>query len=141
MDNSKEISSLNQQIAEQTLLERQNQKTLGKIADLEAKISGFGQTQAILDSASAGTKVWTKVLAHVSDFFNGKRNIWLTKLSSDNTHLALSGYALSKRVLTDFAYSVNSAELKSVNYEPMRKQNVYKFSAIFNLTTFEKEKK
>ncbi len=141
LNNSKEISSLNQKVAEQTLLQRQNQKTLAKIADLDSKISGFGQTQAILDSANTGTKIWTKVLAHISDFFDGKRDIWLTNLSSDNTHLVLSGYALSKRVLTDFAYSVNSTELKSVNYEPMQKQNVYKFNAIFNLTTFEKEKK
>jgi hypothetical protein len=141
LSNSKEISSLTGKITEQTLLQRQNQETLSKIGDLEAKISGFGQTQAILDSAAYGTKIWTKVLAHVSDFFDGKRDIWLTNLNSDNTHLVLSGYALSKRVLTDFAYSVNSTELKSINYEPMRKQNVYKFNAVFNLTTFEKEKK
>ena len=98
---------------------------------MEAKISGFGQTQAILDSAATGTKIWTKVLAHISDFFDGKRDIWLTNLNSDNKHLVLSGYALS----------VNSTELKSINYEPIRKQNVYKFNAIFNLSTFEKEKK
>ncbi len=141
LSNAKEINSLNEKITEQTLLQRQNQETLGKIADMEAKISGFGQTQTILDSAAAGTKVWTKVLAHISDFFEGKRDIWLTNLNSDNSNLVLSGYALSKRVLTDFAYSVNSTELKSVNYEPMQKQNVYKFNAVFNLTTFEKEKK
>jgi len=141
LSNTKEISSLNDKVAEQTLLQRQNQETLSKISAMEAKISGFGQTQAILDSAAVGTKVWTKVLAHISNFFEGKRDIWLTNLNSNNTSLVLSGYALSRQVLTDFAYSVNSTELKSINYEPMRKQNVYKFNAIFNLTTFEKEKK
>jgi hypothetical protein len=141
LSNSKEISSLNDKVAEQTLIQRQNQETLSKISSMEAKISGFGQTQAILDSAASGTKVWTKVLSHISNFFEGKRDIWLSNLNSNNTSLVLSGYALSRQVLTDFAYSVNSTELKSINYEPMRKQNVYKFNAIFNLTTFEKEKK
>lgn len=141
LNNTREISSLSDKVAQQTLLQRQNQETLGKISDLEAKISGFGQTQAILDSAATGTKIWTKVLVHISDFFDGKRDIWLTNLNSDKKHLVLSGYALSKRVLTEFAYSVNSTELKSINYEPIRKQNVYKFNAIFNLSTFEKEKK
>ena len=141
LSNSKEISSLNEKVTEQTLLQRQNQETLSKISSMEAKISGFGQTQAILDSAAVGTKVWTKVLSHISNFFEGKRDIWLTNLNSSNTSLVLSGYALSRQVLTDFAYSVKSTELKSINYEPMRKQNVYKFNAIFNLTTFEKEKK
>ena len=140
LSNSKEINILNNKIAEQTLLQRQNQQTLSKISDMEAKISGFGQTQAILDSAAVGTKVWTKVLMHISNFFGGKRDIWLSNLNSSNSSIALSGYALSKRVLTDFAYSVKSAELKSLTYEPIRKANAYKFNVVFNLRTFEKEK-
>ena len=140
LSNKKEINVLDKQITEQTIIKRQNQETLGKIADLEAKISGFDQTQAILDSASAGTLVWTKVLTHISDFFEGKRNIWLTNLNSSNSSIVLTGYALSKRVLTDFAYSINSAELKSINYEDMRDQNIYKFNAVFNLKTFEDKK-
>ncbi len=140
LNNKKEINYLDKQITEQTLLKRQNQETLAKISDLGAKISGFAQTQAILDSASAGTGVWTKVVSHISDFFEGKRNIWLTTLNTSNTSIVLSGYALSKGVLTDFAYSVNSAELKSINFESMREQNVYKFNAVFNLNTFEDKK-
>lgn len=140
LNNNKEINSLDVKIAEQTLLQRQNQETLGKIADLEAKIGGFDQTQAILDSASTGTVVWTKVLTHISNFFEGKQNIWLSKLSTSGSGVSLEGYALSKRVLTDFAYSVNSAELKTVNFEALREQNAYKFSAVFQLTTFNKDK-
>jgi Tfp pilus assembly protein PilN len=141
LNNNKEIGILDGQVNQLTLVQRQNQETLGKIADLEAKISGFDQTQTILDSASSGTGVWSRVLSHISNFFEGKRNIWLTNLTSSNSSITLSGYALSKRVLTDFAYSVNSAELKSVNFEAIREQNAYKFNAVFNLLTFEKDKK
>jgi hypothetical protein len=141
LNNSKEISTLDSEISQQTLLQRQNQETLNKIADLQGKISGFGQTQALLDSASIGTGVWTKALAHISSFFEGKRNIWLTNLVANNSSVTLSGYALSKSVLTDFAYSINSSELKSMNFETIREQNAYKFNAVFYLTTFEKDKK
>jgi hypothetical protein len=53
------------------------------------------------------------VLADISDFFAARKNIWLTKVASDdNNSVLLEGYALDKRVLTDFAYSIESAELK-----------------------------
>jgi hypothetical protein len=139
LKNNQELNTLDAGIAEKTILQRQNQQMLGKVSELQAKISGFDQTQAILDSAAVGTRVWTKVYSDISNFFGGRKNIWLTRLSNDSKDkVVLEGYALSKKVITDFAYSIESAELKSVIYEALRDANTYKFTIIFNLLQFSK---
>jgi hypothetical protein len=51
----------------------------------------------------------------------------------------MEGYALTKSVLTDFAYSLKYAEIKSVNYEALRDKNTYKFIIILNISNFQKE--
>lgn len=142
LNNQKEINKLNEQVTQQTILQRQNQQMLDQIADLENKISSFDQTQAILDSATAGTDVWKGVLEHISSFMAGKKNLWLTKLAyGAHSDIVLDGYSLSKSDLTDFAYSINSAILKSVTYEKLRDQNVYKYSINFNLLASKEGKK
>ena len=139
LKNTSELSDLDGQISEQTILLRQNQEILGKIGELETKISGFDQTQAILDSVSAGTGVWKNVLHNISDFFGVKQNIWLTKLSKgEGDNVVLDGYALSKNVMTDFAYSIESAVLNKVVYEALRENNAYKFTLTFNLSSHHK---
>lgn len=139
LENQKELNQLDNQITEQTILMRQNQEILTKIAGLDTKISGFDQTQAILDSASSGTAVWQEVLRHVSDFAGRKKNMWLTKIRyEDNSQIAIEGYALSRRVLTEFAYSIEAATLKSVNYEALREQDSYRFVLTFDLKNYQK---
>ena len=139
LENQKELNRLDDQITEQTILMRQNQEILTKITGLQTKINGFGQTQAILDSASAGAGVWQEVLRHASNFAGSKRNIWLTKVNSGNgNEIVIEGYALSRSVLTEFAYSIEAATLKSVNYEALREQNSYRFVLTFNLTNYQK---
>lgn len=134
LKNSIEMVQLDQQITEQTILSRQNEETLGKISQLKSKIEGFDQTQAILDSASAGTGVWTDVLQNISDFFAAKHNLWLTNLSVDgNKNIVLIGYAVNKSVVTQFAYSLEDAILKSMVFEALRDQNAYKFTISFSL--------
>ncbi len=137
LENQKEINSLDNQIAEQTILMRQNQEILTQIAGLETKISGFDQTQAILDSASSGTGVWQEVLKHVSNFVGRNSTMWLTKLNFANGNVTIEGYGLDRNVITDFAYSIESAILKSVNFEALREQNTYKFLLTFNLSNYQ----
>ena len=136
--NANQISKLNEQITTKTILQRKNQQTLNKISDFQTKINNFSQTQAILDSASAGTGVWTKVMKQISGFLGSHRNLWLTKLTkSPGGSVVMEGYALSKNVLTDFAYSIKKAQLKSVMYESLRDNNAYKFNITFNTSSFE----
>jgi Tfp pilus assembly protein PilN len=138
LNNNAEISKLENQIDYQTNLAAQNAQTLDKISNLQAKTSGFNQTQAILDSASIGTGVYTRVFNHISNFFENNKSIWLTKLATDNKTLILEGYVLSKKVLTQFAYSIKDAELKGVYYESLRDQDTYRFNMVFELSTFNK---
>jgi len=140
LENSNTLSKLDTEIAEKTILMRQNQETLGKIAQLEGKISGFDQTQEILDSATAGTGVWNEILRDISKFTSKKKSIWLSKLTrSDQQTVIAEGYSLSRYALTDFAYSIEQATLNSMIYESLRDRNAYKFNLIFNISTYPKE--
>jgi hypothetical protein len=140
MSGQKTISGLDKEVSEKTLLAAQNQEILSQIQTLKAKVNTFDQTQAILDTVSAGASVWSGVMAEISDFFAARKNIWLTKVASDdNNQVLLEGYALDKRVLTDFAYSIESAELKSMVFEELREKSAYKFNIVFNLLSFPKK--
>ena len=140
LTNNKEIGQLDAQIKEQTFLQNQNKIILNKISDLQGKISSFDQTKTILDSASAGTGVWSRVVDKISGFVGARKNLWLTKVSRDEKgSVSLEGYALSKGVLTDFAYYIKSAELKSVFYESLRDKNAYKFNLTFDLSSFNED--
>ncbi len=133
------MSKLNTEISEQASLLRQNQEILGKISDLQGKINGFSQTQAILDSASVGTGAWSDVLRKISNFVGQRKDFWLTKLTkADNGEVSIEGYSISKSVLTEFAYSIKTAELKSISYESLRDKSIYKFNLSFNLSSYVK---
>ena len=141
LTNTNEINKLDDQIKEKTALMKQNQQVLAQIAQLEDKISGFDQTQAILDSATVGTGVWYQVLQDIASFTSKKKSIWLTKLTrSDPQTVLAEGYSLSRYALTDFAYSVESATLNSMFYEALRDRSAYKFNLTFNISTYPKDK-
>jgi hypothetical protein len=141
LENSIAISKLNTEIEEKTLLMRHNQETLGKIGKLESKISGFDQTQAILDSATVGTGVWNQILQDISKFTSKKKSIWLSKLlRSDPQTISTEGYSLSRYALTDFAYSIEKATLNNMIYESLRDRNAYKFNLTFDISTYPKKR-
>jgi hypothetical protein len=134
LKNHVEMGQLDQAITEQTILMRQNQEILNNISQLKTKIEGFDQTQAILDSASAGTGVWTDVLQKISDFFSAKHDLWLTQLNVNaGNEVTLLGYAINKDVVTQFAYALEGATLKSMVFEALRDENAYKFTINFSL--------
>ena len=141
LSNKRELNELDSQVTQQTIQLRQNQEILDQINGLEGKISGFDQTQAILDSISTGASVWTDILKDFSDFFATRKNLWLTRIAKDQENsVAVEGYALDKNVLTDFAYSIKTAQLKSIMYEELRAKGLYKFSLTFNLLNYPKKK-
>jgi hypothetical protein len=137
--NKKEINNLKNQITSRQLLLTKNKSILNNITEVEGRINNFGKTQAILDSVSVGTGVWSNSFKKISDFFALNKNIWLTKLSlgADNK-VNLEGYALSKYVLTKFAYAMQNAELRGVYYETLREKNAYKFTMNFDLSSYQK---
>ncbi len=140
LKNLKQINQLGDQITVQKVIQKQNQSILNKINEIEGRINNFGATQAILDSVSVGTEVWSNSLKNIADFLGNKKNIWLTKMSiGEEGKVNLEGYALTKEVLTEFAYVLKSAELKGIFYETLRDKNAYRFTANFNLSSYQKD--
>jgi hypothetical protein len=142
LNNQQDINQLHNKITQREILQRQNQQVLDQITQLQGKISSFGQTQAILDSASVGNDLWNGVLSQISNFFQNNKSIWLTKFVADGKqNVSLEGYSFSRNVITNFAYSINSATLMSVTYEQLRDANTYKFSVNFNPLAIQEKKK
>jgi hypothetical protein len=135
LKNNEMIKVLDKDVAEKTLLMRQNQEILSKIANIEGKISSFDQTQAILDSATAGAGVWKNVISKVSDFCGKNSTLWVSKLSTDDGRSVVAeGYSLSRNTLTDFASSIESSLLRSMMYEELREKRAYKYNLNFNIS-------
>ncbi len=141
LQNGKELSQLDSDINQKTMIIRQNQETLSKMSELEGKIASFGQTQAILDSAAVGAGVWKNVLKDVASFCGSKQNIWISKLARENSNsVVIEGYSLSKYSPTDLAYSLEAARLNSMMNEALREKNAYKYNLTFDITSYQKKK-
>ena len=65
------------------------------------------------------------------DLLTQHENVNVLRLPADEK-------SLSRYALTDFAYSVESATLNSMYYEPLRERNAYKFNLTFNISTYPK---
>ncbi len=139
LNNQRILGQYKSQIEQQTLLQKKNQEVLNKISNLEGMINGFSRTQSVLDSASVGTGVWSNMLQEISHLLVERKSIWITKLSNDDSgNVLVEGYALNKNALTDFAFAIKSAQLKSMVFEALRDKNAYKFNLVFDLSTFRK---
>jgi len=139
LTNNRMLSELDGEIESKTILLRQNQEVLTKIAAIEGKISSFGQTQAILDSAAVGTGVWNKAINQISGFCQNNNNLWLSKLNNVNDDVEAEGYSLSRNSLTDFAYSIDNSLLKSMIYEELRERSAYRFNLNFKISNQQKQ--
>ncbi len=134
LENQKEIALLNDEIVLQTRLQRQNQELLDQISAVNTKISGFDQTQTILDSAAVGTEIWGNLLENTSSFYGKRKNLWITKLSNEGgNNIFFEGYSLSKNVLPELAYYFDAATLNEMKYEDLREQDAYKYILNFQM--------
>ena len=134
LTNQNQISDLNSEIQNLTELQKENQQLVEQITPLEKKISSFDNTQAILDSVVTGTEVWSKMLTRVTDFVERRRNFWITSLQGSGVdEIKITGYSLSRSVLTEFSDYNNSSLLKSVLYDPLREKSAFAFTLNFKL--------
>ncbi len=130
----KEIRNLDLEIEGLAQRQVENQAIVDKIAPLSSRINNFDKTQAILDSASVGTEVWSRTISSISDFVERRRNFWITKFDdAGNDQINVSGYSLSRSVLTEFAQYTNPATLKNINYEPLRDKTAFSYSISFRI--------
>ena len=130
------IDELDYEIARLTQRQAENQAIVNEITPLDNRINNFDATQAILDSAAAGSGIWNKTLTNVSDFMERRRNFWISKLDNPAPgQVSINGFSLTRSVLTEFADSNKSATLKNINYEPLREKSAFSYHMFFKLNT------
>ncbi len=128
------IKKLENDIKRLTELQISNQTILDEMNIYSTKISGFGKTKAILDSAIIGTEIWSKTLDRVSNFVERRRNFWVSKIETkDDGKVQMKGYSLSRKALTEFANYNNSSILQNILYEPLRERNAFAYLLNFDL--------
>ncbi len=129
-----QIKELDQEIERLNLRQLQNQALIQEITPLDNRIRNFDATQAILDSATAGAGIWNKNLNRISDFIERRRNFWISKLEMTSpSAIRITGYSLSRNVLTEFTEIYPSAVIKNINYEPIREKSAFSFVINFEL--------
>ncbi len=129
-----QIKELDLEIERLTQRQIQNQALVQEITPLDNRINNFDATQAILDSASAGAGIWNKNITKISDFVERRRNFWLSRLETVSpSEIKISGYSLSRSVLTEFAESMPSAVIKNINYEAIRDKSAFSYIINFKL--------
>lgn len=134
LDNFKIIKDKDYEI--ERLLQRKalDQSLVDQINPLAARINTFDATQGIIDSAAIGASVWNKNLTKISDFIERRRSFWFTKLEPTNPEeLKLTGFSLSRSVLTEFAEQNKSSILKNINYEPLRDKSAFSFTMDYRI--------
>lgn len=132
LSNSREISRLDRDIAIQTELKNRNLELLSQIEALDIRISNFDQTQTILDTITVGTEIWGKLFGRISAVAQQRRNFWVRSFAVEqNTGLKLEGHSLNKFVLTDVTANLDSSLLKSINYDPIRDRDAYRYVITF----------
>ncbi len=128
LQNQSEISKLNKEITVQTDLKNKNLQILSAIENLNMKINNFDETQRILDSVSVGAEVWDSFFEKLCSYSARRKNYWLRNLTIDDAKLAkIEGHSLSRNVLTDLTANLDSAVLRSVNYDPIKNKDAYRF--------------
>lgn len=129
LSNFRDIKELDFEIDRLNQRQIQNQALVDEIAPLDARINSFDATQKIIDDACIGSGLWNRSLGKISDFAETRRNFWVTKLEPiSKDEIKLTGYSLSRSVLTEFAELNQSSLLKNINFEPLRDKNAFSYT-------------
>ncbi|MCX7875273.1 MAG: hypothetical protein N2321_03780 [Melioribacteraceae bacterium] len=129
LQNIKEMKDIDLEIERLKQRQLENQALVDQITPLDAKINAFDATQAILDSASFGAGVWNKNLTRLCDFMERRRSFWITKIEPvTKDELKLTGYSLTRSVLTEFADLYKNSIIRNINYEPLREKDAFSFT-------------
>lgn len=134
LDKYKILEDKDREIERLLLRKQSDQSLVDEITPLAARVNAFDATQGIIDSAAIGASVWNKNLSKLSDFIERRRSFWFTKIEPINPEeLILSGYSLSRNVLTEFAEQNKTSVLKNINYEPLREKSAFSFTMDYRI--------
>jgi hypothetical protein len=133
--NQKEIKDYDFEIERLNQRQIKNQALVEQIKPLDLRINSFDATQKILDTASLGAGVWNKAISRISDFSERRRNFWITKFEPVNKdEIKLTGFSISRSVITEFVDLNKGSILKNINYDPLREKSAFSFVINFKLT-------
>lgn len=136
LKNIKEMKDIDVEIERLKKRQIENQALVDQITPLDAKINAFDATQAILDSASFGAGLWNKNFTRLCDFMERRRSFWISKIEPVAAdELKITGYSLTRSVLTEFAEKYPTSIIRNINYEPLREKDAFSF--ILNYKMFE----
>ncbi|MCX7798184.1 MAG: hypothetical protein N2249_06145 [Melioribacter sp.] len=129
-----QIKELDLEIQRLTQRQIENQALVQEITPLENRVNNFDATQAILDSASAGAGIWNKNITRIADFIERRRNFWISRFETvKEDEIKLTGYSLSRSVLTEFAEINPTAIIKNINFESIREKSAFSYIINFKL--------
>ncbi|MEE9432339.1 MAG: hypothetical protein V3V16_14930 [Melioribacteraceae bacterium] len=140
LDNAQEIKAKTQEVNRLIELKAQNELIVAEMNDYTTKINGFDKTQAVLDKATDGAEVWGTMLINISDFIERRRNFWISNLENSGSEVKITGYSLSRNVLTEFVDNNNSSLLNTVIHEPLREAKTFAYTLNFKLNKQEEAK-
>lgn len=134
LNNMRAIKDKDGEIERLQLRQVQNQALVDQITPLDVRINTFDATQTIIDSAAIGAGLWNMNLLKIADFIERRRNFWITKIEPVALdELLISGYSLSRSVLTEFTDYNKTAILKNINFEPLREKNAFSFNLNYKM--------
>ncbi len=134
LSNYRDIKELDFEINRLNQRQIENQALVQEISPLETRINSFDATQKILDEATSGTGIWNQTISKISDFAERRRNFWVTKLEPvTKDEVKMTGYSLSRSVLTEFAENNKTVLIKSINYEPLKDKSAFSYILNFRL--------
>lgn len=129
LSNTSEMNKLDLEIHRLTEMKKRNEEILNQMTPLQDKIANFDNTQTILDSATIGTEVWSNSIQKIADFIERRRDFWISHLDAkDISNIALRGYALSRKSLTEFSRYSHASILNNIMYEPLREKTAFSFN-------------
>ncbi|MFZ5947303.1 MAG: hypothetical protein ACOYU5_04980 [Stygiobacter sp.] len=134
LKNIKEMKDLDLEIERLKQRQLENQALVEQITPLDAKINAFDATQAILDSVSVGAGIWNKNFTRLCDFMERRRSFWISKIEPVAAdELKISGYSLTRSVLTEFAEENPTSIIRNINYESLREKDAFSFTMNYRM--------
>lgn len=128
VSNKERMKNMKSEINQLHLIQAQNQETVNKIKNYEARIKNVDQTKQTLNQLSSGTGILSDAVKKVADFSGNKRNLWISDLKLDaDKSWRVSGYTLSRVVVRELSDSYKQSLLQNIIYEPLRDYRAFKF--------------
>ena len=120
LNNYQQIDNLNIQINRLTLLRQKNIAITQQINPLIQRVNNFGKTQAILDSVTVNTSLWSNTIEDLAGFIERRRTLWIKSMATVNNSLEINGFSLSRISLTQLADLHKYSILRNILYNSLR---------------------